>query len=379
MVETELARPEESPVDQRGASSDEAHAVGLRNLGLTGWMNTGLQCLHSIKELTYYFLGTTTYPYSRTHSLHLLTHLQSKAENHKSDLNTTNILGYSGEVASSYASLIEHLHGKNLNARTNTHYPSQFLATVKKYAPQFNAGRAQADAQEFIAWALDALSEDLSRVKKRTYVEKPEFEEGMIGNDDAIEAFAEKCIAWERGRCDSIVRDLCHGWLKSTLECPSCQNTSISFDSFSNLPVRPSREGTGRVPLEECFDKNFIESRVLEEHDGWYCKRCDKVQTAFLNTEIWDVSDYVIVHLKKFTRPEEKPFLPTSYPVKGLDLKPWVRGKSEKSLVFDLSAVVHHRYAYPGRGYYKAFLKDFEKDVWMEYNGNLCFQWSQMM
>ena len=38
-------------------------------------------------------------------------------------------------------------------------------------------------------------------------------------------------------RNDSIVVDLLHGQLKSTLCCPDCQHVSVTFDPFCYLPL----------------------------------------------------------------------------------------------------------------------------------------------
>jgi ubiquitin carboxyl-terminal hydrolase 6/32 len=42
--------------------------------------------------------------------------------------------------------------------------------TIGKYAPRFN-GFQQHDAQEFLAFLLDGLHEDLNRVQNKPYVE----------------------------------------------------------------------------------------------------------------------------------------------------------------------------------------------------------------
>lgn len=236
---------------------------------------------------------------------------------------------------------------------------------MRRYVPQFTG---QQDAQEFLSFLLDALSEDLNRIKTRKYVEKPEFESGLIGNDDAIDSFFERCKKWEGERRDSIIDDLFKGWLKLTYECEACQNMEVGFENFICLGVEPVRGADRRAELEKVFEKNFEERMLLEGDNEWFCKRCDGMRRAFLRQEIWEVPKYLIVHLKRFTRPGQQPFSPTGYPREGLSLDKWLKERGAMSWVGDLGAVVHHRYTTPNSGVYKAFVKGGDGS-WREFNG----------
>ena len=81
---------------------------------------------------------------------------------------------------------------------------------------------------------LDGLHEDLNRVKKKHYVETPEFEEDET---DAVKAH----VSWQYHliRNQSVLVDLMHGQYKSTLHCPKCDRVSVNFDPFMivSLPV----------------------------------------------------------------------------------------------------------------------------------------------
>ena len=53
-----------------------------------------------------------------------------------------------------------HTHA-HTHTHTHTHAYTQF--TISKFAPQFS-GNAQQDSQEFLAFLMDGLHEDLNRV-----------------------------------------------------------------------------------------------------------------------------------------------------------------------------------------------------------------------
>ncbi|XP_006770648.1 PREDICTED: ubiquitin carboxyl-terminal hydrolase 19 [Myotis davidii] len=105
-----------------------------------------------------------------------------------------------------------------------------FQAIVASKASQFT-GYAQHDAQEFMAFLLDGLHEDLNRIQNKPYTETVDSD----GRPD--EVVAEE--AWQRHkmRNDSFIVDLFQGQYKSKLVCPVCAKVSITFDPFLYLPV----------------------------------------------------------------------------------------------------------------------------------------------
>lgn len=195
-----------------GAPSDGL--CGLQNLGNTCFMNSALQCLSNCPPLTAYFLE----------------------DKHMEDLNTGNPLGMGGQLAQAYANLIKQLWLSSYRSVI----PREFKQTVGHFAPTFS-GYQQQDSQELMAFLLDGLHEDLNRIRNKPYVELKEAQ----GRPDAV--VSEEAWADYQKRNDSIIVDLFHGQLKSTLVCPQkgCEKISIKFDPFCYLslpmPVKKER------------------------------------------------------------------------------------------------------------------------------------------
>uniref|UniRef100_A0A8C1CVD9 ubiquitinyl hydrolase 1 n=2 Tax=Cyprinus carpio TaxID=7962 RepID=A0A8C1CVD9_CYPCA len=144
----------------------------------------------------------------------------------ESEINCSNPLGTGGRLAISFAVLLRALW-------KGTHHafqPSKLKAIVASKASQFT-GYAQHDAQEFMAFLLDGLHEDLNRIQNKPYTETVDSD----GRQD--EVVAEE--AWQRHkmRNDSFIVDLFQGQYKSKLVCPVCSKVSITFDPFLYLPV----------------------------------------------------------------------------------------------------------------------------------------------
>lgn len=113
-------------------------------------------------------------------------------------------------------------------------------AIVASKASQFT-GYAQHDAQEFMAFLLDGLHEDLNRIQNKPYTETVDSDgrpdevrvgdgggyvsqsPGLLGpHHSAPQVVAEE--AWQRHkmRNDSFIVDLFQGQYKSKLVCPVC-------------------------------------------------------------------------------------------------------------------------------------------------------------
>ncbi|KAH6694104.1 ubiquitin carboxyl-terminal hydrolase [Plectosphaerella plurivora] len=184
--------------------------VGLNNLGNTCYMNSALQCIRSVEELTKYFL----------------------TDEYLKEVNSDNPLGWNGQVANSYGALLKEIYRDSRSAVA----PREFKSTIGRCRPTFS-GWAQQDTQEFLGFLLDGLQEDLNRIEKKPYIEKPDSTDEMIGNDEAIREMADKVWDITRRRDDSVIADLFTGMYKSTLQCPVCDKISITFDPFNNLTL----------------------------------------------------------------------------------------------------------------------------------------------
>ena len=110
-------------------------------------MNSGLQCMSNIPELTKYFLMGC----------------------HMTEYNKVNPLGMKGKLAQAFGALIRQMWcGKE--SRTA---PYELKRTLGSRISHFS-GYGQQDSAELVNYLLDLIHEDLNRVQQKPYVEMSE-------------------------------------------------------------------------------------------------------------------------------------------------------------------------------------------------------------
>ncbi|XP_076812613.1 ubiquitin carboxyl-terminal hydrolase 19-like isoform X3 [Clavelina lepadiformis] len=178
--------------------------TGLDNVGNTCFMNSVLQALANTVEVRDYFVG----------------------KHFKKDINLENPLGMKGRMAEEFSAVV----GKLWSSKTHSFAPSKFRWAVGEKESRFT-DYMQHDAQEFMAFLLDQLHEDVNRIKDKPYYEIKEQE----GKPDHL--VAEESWKLHKSRNDSFIVDLFHGIFKSKLVCPECDKHSTKFDPFLFLSV----------------------------------------------------------------------------------------------------------------------------------------------
>ncbi len=195
--------------DQR---SPECGVTGLVNLGNTCFMNSSLQCVAACGPLRQFL----------------------SSDKIDGLINRNNPLGMGGRIAKAMVDL-----QKRMWAEENVAFvvPRAVKEVIADFAPQFE-GYRQHDAQEFLAFLLDGLHEDLNQVKQKQLVNS----ENAFGLEDSVAAKQ----AWERHllRNRSEIVSLFHGQMRSRLVCPSCSQVSVTFDPFSFLSLPLPRSST---------------------------------------------------------------------------------------------------------------------------------------
>ena len=183
--------------------------TGLQNLGNTCYMNSTLQCLGNTTCLRDFFI-TGSY---------------------LKDLNKRNVLGYNGELATSFCKMVRKLW----SGEQQSFAPERLKDVIEKRHPNYD-GLMQHDAHEFMSLLLDGLHEDLNRVTMKPLTE------AVVSDGQSDVEVAKQAWKVHRMRNDSFLVDFFQGQFRSTLVCSECSKVDLFAFSVEERGMRGEGE-----------------------------------------------------------------------------------------------------------------------------------------
>ncbi|CAN0276785.1 unnamed protein product, partial [Laminaria digitata] len=153
--------------------------------------------------------------------------------------------GTKGELAKAFGDLVRGMW----EGKERCIYPRDFRDVLCDHAQQF-LGYEQHDSQEFLAYLLDGIHEDVNRVREKPFVEKVRPSSG-----EGDEVAAQRAWKAHLRRNDSFVVDTMHGQYKSVVTCPveECGKTSTTFDPamYLSIPLPTTAEKSVEVRVNQ--------------------------------------------------------------------------------------------------------------------------------
>jgi len=322
--------------------------TGLKNVGNSCYMNSTLQCLSATIPLARFLLDGS----------------------YRKAINRVNPLGTQGALAEAFAQLIRVMWSEQYTFVS----PVTFREAITRFAPSFR-GNDQHDAQEFLAFLLDGLHEDLNYVKQ-----KPAPVEMTPAREEELEMLPQQVASvkeWQiyRERNDSLIVDWFQGQFRNKLTCLTCGKTSTTYNAFLylSLPIPPTSGRGGKVTLAQCLDA-FTKDEILEKADAWHCPRCNKPRRATKKLTISRLPQVLLIHLKRFSFKgpfTDKIETQVTFPSSNLDLTNFmppplppgaahrgvpVSASQQPPYIYDLYGATHHFGSLSG-GHYTATIR----------------------
>uniref|UniRef100_A0A7N0UTJ4 Ubiquitin carboxyl-terminal hydrolase n=1 Tax=Kalanchoe fedtschenkoi TaxID=63787 RepID=A0A7N0UTJ4_KALFE len=270
--------------------------AGLENLGNTCFLNSVLQCL------------TYTEP--------LVAYLQSGR--HQS---SCQIAGFCALCAiQKHVSRALHATGRSLA-------PKDLVSNLRCISRTFRNAR-QEDAHEYMVHLLESMHRCC--LPKGVPSESPS--------------------AYEK----SLVHKIFGGRLQSQVQCMQCSYCSNKYDPFLDLSLEIARADTLQKALGHFTAKEQLDGGAKQ----YQCQQCKQKVRAVKQLTVHEAPYVLTVHLKRFCAhdPRQKIDKKVVFSPK-LDLKPFVSGSHEGSLMYTLYGVLVHAGWSTRSGHYYCFVR----------------------
>ena len=324
-----------------GFEKDYYTKNGLNNVGLTCYMNSTLQCLLHIPELSLYFMGI----YKRF----VLEHekMISKTET-------------KGAISNEYHLLLKKIkEGSGGWLNKNSVSPKAFNNLLCRLNPQFSKYQSN-DAKDLIIYLLQEMHEELNYFGEKKVEKIPSCNQLIESN--AFNYFYEINSKLNF----SIISYLFWGIVKQTTICDSCNNKFYNFQYFQYLSFPLYKYSQTFFNLYKGL-KDYISQLVLSGDNQFYCQTCQTLKNAKIFSKLYYTSPYLLIN---FDYGKNKKYIPNKITFGSIIcLTKEFLEMNTPQVEYKLVAVSSHIGSSGNMGHYITYCKDIEgEDVWYKYD-----------
>ena len=328
--------------------------VGLNNIGSNCFMNSIIQCLSQIKELSDYFLDIKN---------------RDKIINNNLKKSNPN----SVQLCPLYLELIQNLWK---NDGTKTFSPDTFVTNVSIMNKDFKLKQA-GDSKDFVIFILQQLHKELkSKIDAPKGVQKNTGTANQYDEQSTLADFMNKFT-----EDYSIIADYFFGIYETKGTCINCQNLGYNNSIVYNFqiyhsfifPLQEVRNAKcmamnnnmiDTVSIYDCFI-HYQRRELLTGENQLYCNICKQISDSFHETKIYSTPKILVLILN---RGKDNMYKVNVNFDEVIDLTQYCIGKDKPQLVYYLCGVVTHLGQSGQSAHFVASCKNCIDNKWYKFN-----------
>ena len=314
---------------------------GLNNVGLTCYMNSTLQCLLHIPELTFFFVNAYI-------------EFSNKYEKMIQKTETK------GKISKEYKALLSEIltNSRNFFGFDSSVSPKKFNDLISRLNPQFSKYQSN-DAKDLIIYLLQEMHEELNYFGGQKLQKIPQC--NQLDESDSFKFFYEVNSKMNF----SIISYLFWGIVKQTTICKVCKSTLFNFQYFQYLSFPLYRYANTKFNIYKGL-KDYIAEEILSGDNQFYCQKCQNLRDAKIFSKIYYTSPYLLINLDYG---KNKIYIPKEIDYGSIIIlsKEFLEIKAGE-ITYNLIAVSSHIGSSGNSGHYITYCRDIKSDSWYKFN-----------
>ena len=314
---------------------------GLNNVGLTCYMNSTLQCLLHIPELTNFFVNA--YNEFSNKNEKIIQKTETK-----------------GKISKEYKALLTEIfsNSRNFFGFDSSVSPKKFNDLISRLNPQFSKYQSN-DAKDLIIYLLQEMHEELNYFGGKKLQKIPQC--NQLDESDSFKFFYEVNSKMNF----SIISYLFWGIVKQTTICRVCKSTLFNFQYFQYLSFPLYRYANTKFNIYKGL-KDYIAEEILTGDNQFYCQKCQNLRDAKIFSKIYYTSPYLLINLDYG---KNKIYIPKEIDYGSIIIlsKEFLEIKAGE-ITYNLIAVSSHIGSSGNSGHYITYCRDIKSDSWYKFN-----------
>ena len=332
---------------------------GLKNISNTYYMNSILQCLLHVSELTIYFIDE--YP---------------KDLNELSKINKN--VPTRGDISRTYYNLVQGVKAdpgimankknkfnswnNNNDSNDDSFVTKDFQITLGLHNPQFRNIQSN-DSKDFILYLLRTLHQELNYLGNKNQILN--YNPNPFDINDTYKYFSNKY----NSNNFSKISQLFYGTNIIISICKKCNNKLYNYQKFELIYFGMFYYHNRNFNIMDGFKDNS-KSYLLTGDKKILCKACNSFQEAESTCQILEPPNKLLISIDYG---KNKKYQPSNiYFDEEIDITPFVASNLNMSFKYRIIGVCTHYGYSENAGYYETFCKHKELNVWYEFNDCSC-------
>ena len=321
--------------------------TGLSNVGMTCYMNSTLQCLLHIPELTDYFINRYTDEVEKIKKIY-------------KDIETH------GRLSQEYYEVVKGVCQSLFNPKPkkknyffyddDSFPPKKFNTVLSRLNPQFTTFESN-DSKDLLLYLLQTMHEELNYFGDQKLDNIPKC--NQLIEKESYDFFIKVNFTLNL----SIISYLFYGIIKTITICKKCGYNLYNFQYFQFLSF-PLYNFKGKIfNIFQGF-KEFIVPENMAGDNQCYCQNCKGLVDSTVSSKIYYTPPYLIINIDYGKNKKYKPLKVEFGEI--IDIEDFTDKNCNKK-TYELIAVSTHIGSSGSSGHYIAYCKD-KKKVWHKFN-----------